>query len=167
MTILGGQYYEDNSMNQSDANPRRTTQLAAIAWLRWRLFVNALRTRRGQLELASRILVTFAFTIFALGGAFGLGVIAYLMLSQGKPEVLAVFLWIIFFFWQVFPLLAVSYTHLDVYKRQVELWEVGPSFGWIIGLVILFVGMRFAWTITAGRAIEIFGPFDSARQPQL
>jgi ABC-2 type transport system permease protein len=98
-------------MNQSDAKPRRTPQLAAIAWLRWRLSVNALRTTRGQLELASRILVTFAFTIFALGGALGLGVIAYLMLSQGKPEVLAVFLWIIFFFWQVFPLMATAFTH--------------------------------------------------------
>jgi hypothetical protein len=56
---------------------------------------------------------------------------------------------------------------LGLFSPFVELWEVGPSFGWIIGLVILFVGMRFAWTITAGRAIEIFGPFDSARQPQL
>jgi hypothetical protein len=45
-------------------------------------------------------------------------------------------------------------------------WGAGPNLSWIIGLVILFVGMRFAWTITAGRPVEIFGPFSSARQPQ-
>lgn len=28
----------------------------------------------------------------------------------------------------------------------------------IIGLVILFVGIRFAWRFTAGRAISISGP---------
>ncbi|MGA9393236.1 MAG: hypothetical protein WBV69_22595 [Candidatus Sulfotelmatobacter sp.] len=86
-------------------------QQTAIAWLRWRIFVNTLRTTRGQLEFASLVLVTVAFTLFALGGAFGLGVIAYLMLSQGRPEMLAVFLWVIFFFWQVFPVLATAFTN--------------------------------------------------------
>jgi hypothetical protein len=32
----------------------------------------------------------------------------------------------------------------------------------IIGLVILFVGMRFAWRITAGRAISVSGPYTPA-----
>jgi hypothetical protein len=44
----------------------------------------------------------------------------------------------------------------------LEVWEGGPSFSWLIGLVILSVGMRFAWKLTAGRPLEIFGPFDSA-----
>jgi hypothetical protein len=46
----------------------------------------------------------------------------------------------------------------------LEIWEGGPSFSWLIGLVILFVGMKFAWRITAGRPLEIFGPFDGAPQ---
>ena len=50
------------------------TQLAAIAELRWRLFVNALRTTRGKLELVSRIVITLAFAIGGLGGAFGMAV---------------------------------------------------------------------------------------------
>jgi hypothetical protein len=45
----------------------------------------------------------------------------------------------------------------------LELSEGG--FGGIIGLVILGVGMRFAWRITAGRPVQIFGPFDGAPQP--
>jgi hypothetical protein len=41
----------------------------------------------------------------------------------------------------------------------------GDGFGGLIGLVILVVGMRFAWRITAGRPLEIFGPFDGATPP--
>ena len=40
----------------------------------------------------------------------------------------------------------------------------GDGLGGIIGLVILVVGMRFAWRITAGRPLQIFGPFDGATQ---
>jgi len=49
----------------------RRGQLRAIAWLRWRLFSNALRTRRGKLELLSRAVIALAFagdgrTLFTL-----------------------------------------------------------------------------------------------------
>ena len=40
----------------------------------------------------------------------------------------------------------------------------GETFGGIIGLVILFVGMRFAWQFTAAKAVEIFGPFENSPQ---
>ncbi len=86
-------------------------QLTAIAWLRWRLFVNTLRTARGQWELLSRILVSFAFTILGLGGAFGMGAFAYFFLMRGKPQLLAVPLWVIFFFWQFFPILSTAFTN--------------------------------------------------------
>lgn len=36
----------------------------------------------------------------------------------------------------------------------------------LIGLVILFVGMRFAWRFTAGRPIELLGPFENSPQPR-
>ena len=36
--------------------------------------------------------------------------------------------------------------------------------GALIGLVILFVGMRFAWRFTAARGPEIFGPFENSPQ---
>ena len=90
---------------------RNFGQLTAIAWLRWRLFVNTLRTARGQLELLSRILVSLAFTILGLGGAFGMGAFAYFFFMHGKPQLLAVPLWIIFFFWQFFPIMSTAFTN--------------------------------------------------------
>ena len=84
-------------MTDSSATP----QPLNIAWLRWRLFVNALRTTRGQLEFISRIFVGFLFSVIALGGAFGLALLCYVSLTAGKPQLLPVFFWMIFAFWQV------------------------------------------------------------------
>jgi ABC-2 type transport system permease protein len=89
----------------------RRAQLSAIAWLRWRLFVNSLRSTRGTLELISRIVISFAFAVGGLGGAFGMGVAAFYFISQGKPELLAVLLWPVFVFWQVFPIMATAFTN--------------------------------------------------------
>jgi ABC-2 type transport system permease protein len=86
-------------------------QLAAIAGLRWRMFVHSLRTTRGKLELVSRIVVSFAFAFGGLGGAIGMGVAAFFFISEGKPEMLAVLLWPLFIFWQVFPIMATAFTN--------------------------------------------------------
>jgi len=86
-------------------------QLRAISGLRWRLFVNSLRSTRGQLELISRILVGFGFTVGGLGGAIGLAIASWYLLTNDDAPVLAAILWVIFFFWQVFPLMATAFTN--------------------------------------------------------
>jgi hypothetical protein len=48
-------------------------QFAAIAQVRWQLFVNSLRTLRGRFEMVSRIFIALAFTMGGLGGAVGIG----------------------------------------------------------------------------------------------
>lgn len=98
-------------MTELSITLHRRAQLSAIAWLRWRLFVNSLRSTRGTLELISRIVVSFAFAVGGLGGAFGMGVAAFFFISQGKPELLAVLLWPVFVFWQVFPIMATAFTN--------------------------------------------------------
>jgi ABC-2 type transport system permease protein len=85
-------------------------QITTIAELRWRMFVNGLRTRRGKLELVSRILVTSVFVICGLA-AFATAVgTSWLVVSQGKAEFLAIHMWGVFFFWQVFPVMATAFT---------------------------------------------------------
>ena len=92
-------------------SPENSARLAAVAWLRWRLFVNTLRTLQGKLELLSRVLISIAFTILGLGGAFGMGILTYVFITEGKPQMLALFLWIIFFFWQAFPIMATAFAN--------------------------------------------------------
>ncbi len=97
-------------MSKADFAVRRS-QLTAIAWLQWRLFVNSLRSTRGQLELVARVVVALAFAIVGLGGAFGMGVAAFSFVSEGKPELLTLLLWPVFLFWQVFPIMATAFTN--------------------------------------------------------
>jgi ABC-2 type transport system permease protein len=87
------------------------SQLAAIAVLRWRMFVNSLRTRRGRMELASRIIVTSAFAVGGFGGLLAAAGTSWYVVSNGKAEFLAIHLWLIFFFWQVFPVMATAFTN--------------------------------------------------------
>ena len=86
-------------------------QLPAIAQLRWHMFINGLRTRRGKMELVSRIIVTLAFALGGLGGFAAATGAAWYFVSQDKPEFLAVLFWPIFFFWQVFPVMATAFTN--------------------------------------------------------
>ena len=93
------------------SNTQRRGQLSAIANLRWRMFVNGLRSRRGKLELASRVIVTLGFVIGGLGGFSAAIGFAWFFVSQGTPERLAILLWPVFFFWQVFPVMATAFTN--------------------------------------------------------
>jgi ABC-2 type transport system permease protein len=89
----------------------RRAQLTAIAELRWRMFVNGLRSKRGKMELLSRIIVTTAFALGGLGGFAGATAGAYYVVSHGNAEYLAALLWPILFFWQVFPVMATAFTN--------------------------------------------------------
>jgi ABC-2 type transport system permease protein len=86
-------------------------QLAAVAQLRWRMFINGLRTRRGKMELASGVIVTLLFAFGGLSAFAAAAGFTWYFVSQGKAEFLAVLLWPVFFFWQVFPLMATAFTN--------------------------------------------------------
>ena len=85
-------------------------QLAAIARVRWQLFVNSLRTLRGRLELVSHIFITLGFAAGGIGGLVASCAGAYYLVSSGKAEWLAIILWPIFLFWQLFPVVATAFT---------------------------------------------------------
>jgi ABC-2 type transport system permease protein len=87
-----------------------TSQLTAVAELRWRMFLHGLRTRRGKMELASRMIIGLVFAAAAVGifaGAIGM---AWLCVSQRKPERIAFILWAIFLLWQIFPVMSTAFT---------------------------------------------------------
>jgi ABC-2 type transport system permease protein len=98
-------------MDERNLKVDRRGQLAAIVNLRWQLFVNSLRTTRGKLELLSRVLVSMGFAIGGLGGAFGMGAGAYYFVSEGKADMLALLLWPVFLFWQLFPVMATAFSN--------------------------------------------------------
>ena len=106
----GWNEFREHESRMTSGIPNRS-QLTAIAELRWRMFVNGLRSRRGKMELFSRIIVSAAFILGGLGGfATAIG-FSWYFISQDKPEFLALLLWPVFFFWQVFPIMATAFTN--------------------------------------------------------
>jgi ABC-2 type transport system permease protein len=91
-------------------SPQSRAQLAAIARVRWLVFVHSLRTTKGGLELFSRIVIGIVITAGGLGGAFGLGAAGWYIVSSGNAELLALVLWPVFVFWQFFPVMATAFT---------------------------------------------------------
>jgi ABC-2 type transport system permease protein len=91
--------------------PSLSSQLKAIAEVRWRIFANRLRSRQGKTEFASRMVVTSVFTLGGVAGFLVASFFSYLLVSQGKPEFLALILWPILLFWQSFPLMATAFTN--------------------------------------------------------
>jgi ABC-2 type transport system permease protein len=79
--------------------------------LRWRMFVNGLRSGRGKAELASRVIVTSAFAFGGFGAFVAATGASWWFVEQGQPQFLPIVIWPIFFFWQFFPVMATAFTN--------------------------------------------------------
>jgi len=91
-------------------NPQLGDQLRAIAVLRWRLFVNSLRSTRGRLNLLSRTIAGLLVFGAAFGGAILLAMVSWGMTRERQLTWLAVPFWLITLFWQMFPVMATAFT---------------------------------------------------------
>lgn len=164
-------------MTELNAPLRQSGQLIAIAHLRWRMFVNGLRSKRGKMELASRIIVTSAFALGGLGGFTASAGFAWYFVSQGKAEFLAILLWPVFFFWQVFPVMATAFTNnpdsSDLLRFPLNYrsyFLIRLTYGFFdpasalgsLGLLGIFLGASFArpvlfpWTLLVLATFALF-----------
>jgi ABC-2 type transport system permease protein len=91
-----------------NAIPSVSQQIRLVAKLRWMLFKNSLRNVKGRLEAVSSAILWLMMTGIVLGGAVFMGIAAYLLATQNRWSWLAVLMWIIFLFWQLYPIFAAS-----------------------------------------------------------
>lgn len=84
--------------------PGRQEQLRLLAWLRWRLFVNGLGTRRGKADLASKIILGVVIGAVALGIGPLIGMGSWYAIHNAEPFVLPGELWAIFIVWLMLPI---------------------------------------------------------------
>jgi len=90
-------------------SPLARAQYGALAYLRWRVFVNGLRSKLGVLELGAR---TISFAIYALMGiglGVGVGAAAYMMASRDQWQYFAIVFWVVCVIWQVLPIMLASF----------------------------------------------------------
>ncbi len=90
-------------------------QYAALAEMRWRMLLNSLRTRRGNFELAARIIGIGFFSLLGLLMGVGLGVGAFQFASNGNLQFLPFLIWPLLFLWQLTPVMVASFQeHVDL-----------------------------------------------------
>jgi ABC-2 type transport system permease protein len=134
-------------------------QFRAVAQMRWRMFLNSLRTRRGGLELGARVLMQGFYAFIGIGFGFGLGFAAWQMAVHNHFRALAALLWTILIFWQMVPIMIASFQEtadLSIFLRfpvtfssylllyiLSGLFDVGTLVGGI-GLLGIWIGTSFA-----------------------
>jgi ABC-2 type transport system permease protein len=153
-------------------------QFAAIAFVRWRLFVNSLRTIRGRLELVSRGLIFLGFATLGLGGSLAMGAGACYFASHGRAELLALLLWPVFLFWQLFPVMASAFTeNVDssnllrfplsfpsYFLIRIAYGSLDPAMAvgglWLLGMAIGIGVARPAYFVVALAILLLFAIFN-------
>jgi ABC-2 type transport system permease protein len=90
--------------------PNVRDQIAVLANLRWLIFQNSLRTLRGRLELISTIFTGLGLAVAWLGMGVGLGWGAWYLVSHQYAQWLPALFWIVFVFWQFFPIVTTAMT---------------------------------------------------------
>jgi ABC-2 type transport system permease protein len=84
-------------------------QYAALIRLRWHMFTNELRFRKGALELGAR---TFGYMLYGFTGLMigaGAGAWAYILVSSQQWRFLPIVFWIGFLIWQMVPVMLASF----------------------------------------------------------
>ncbi len=155
-----------------------TGQLRAVAVLRLRLLVNSLRSVRHRLNLVSRALGALLVLGAGVGGGFALAMVAWEITKSGKLEWLAIIFWALFFFWQLFPIMAsafnenldasgllrfpLSYGTYFLVRLLYGALDIATSLGlsWSLGILIGIISAdaRLSWW--AALSIALFTVFN-------
>lgn len=105
-------------VNQAGVNWR--DQYRAVSWMRWRMLVNSLRTRRGGFEFGARIFTQTFFSAVGLMIGVGLGFAGWQIASHESLRVLALLFWVVFVIWQFVPISMASFQEnadLSIFLR--------------------------------------------------
>jgi len=136
-----------------------SAQFLAVAQMRWRMFLNSLRTRRGSFEVGARVLMQGFYAFIGIGFGFGLGFAAWQMASHNSLRLVAALLWTVLIFWQMVPITVASFQEtpdLSIFLRfpltfssyvllyiLFGIFDVGTLIGGI-GLLGVWIGASLA-----------------------
>lgn len=84
------------------------TQYAAMARVRWRMFMHGLRSIHGLLDLGATGIAWLFYCVFGLGLGAGLCAAAFSLASRASWQYLPILFWAISFLWLMFPIAVAS-----------------------------------------------------------
>src|SRR5262249_39774847 len=141
-------------------------------------FINALRTVRHRLNLVSRIVAAILVLGAGLGGGFALAIVSWEVTKSGKVEWLAIPFWLIFTFWQLFPIMAsafnenldgsnllrfpISYGTYFVVRLAYGSLDIPTALGvsWLLGIFVGIFAADVRLTLWAAAAISLLVVFN-------
>lgn len=88
--------------------PGVAQQIQLIARLRWMLFKNSLRNIKGRLEALSSAILWLMMSGLVFGGGIFFGIATYYLVNGHYWTWIAGLLWLVFLFWQLYPIFAAS-----------------------------------------------------------
>ena len=118
-----------------NAIPGTREQIGLVARLRWQLFSNSMRTLKGRLEAVSTVLMALMMSGLVFGGGILLGIATFALVNRGAWQWIAGLLWIVFLFWQLYPLFAAS---VGVQFDFANLLRFPLRFGSFIALSLIY-----------------------------
>jgi hypothetical protein len=142
--------------------------------LRWRLFLNSLRSKKRQAELAMSALGYGIGALFALGTSAGYLAATVFMLRAGKPHLLELLLWAVFLFWQLVPLLfegfspGLNFREVARYPLSLRMYVMlNAVYGlfdpaalaallWLLAMWIGILVVQPQWAIPAAGLLLVF-----------
>jgi ABC-2 type transport system permease protein len=90
-------------------SPLARAQYSALIHLRWRIFVNSLRSKMGAFEFGARTLSFLVYALMGIGLAFGSGGIAYGLAADKQWDYMPLVFWFVLFTWQIVPIMLASF----------------------------------------------------------
>ena len=118
MARMNGARIDDAGMNGTERaiatgggllSPLARSQYAALARLRWCVFVNGLRSKLGAFELGARAVAYVLYGVMGLGLGAGAGAIAYSLASSQNWQYSPIVFWVVCLIWQVVPIMLASF----------------------------------------------------------
>lgn len=98
-----------NHVANEVAMPGMGEQIGLVAQVRWKLFLGMLRSDRGKLELAARIVMAILAGMGAVGMGLAFGALTYAGLERVTP-LFSLPLWAVFLCWQVVPVVMAGFV---------------------------------------------------------
>jgi ABC-2 type transport system permease protein len=95
-------------------------QLRLVAGLRWSLLKNSMQRKNNRWDLIGMIFAAVVSGVLVLGLCFAFYAGAYFFLTKGRANWLALLFWALFFWWQVFPILATGFGTTFQFKNLLR-----------------------------------------------
>lgn len=141
-------------------SPGLTRQIWLVAMLRWRLLRNNLRKKNNRMDLIGLIASGAVGALLVIGVSIAMYSGSYTFLSSGRAAWMALLFWLVFLWWQVFPVFVAGFGANFEFRKLLRFplsltafYFIGLAYGLADFSAIAALCWLLAMTLGASHAI--------------